>query len=296
MKKLNKKSVKIIAATAMCIFTLFSVFSASVAWFQAIIQRNVDSNTFAVEDLAGKFKQLTFHELANNGKTISTEEEACSFKFNKNPFGSIAYNWDTKQFSYLGLTSISLNAYETLDRYQPVLLLIELQEEYTALEQGEVAISAIVDEAEGKGFIGQRDENTNAPVYDLSDSSIYETKSGANYYWMSSIIRFFSKSFDASSFATFSSATTYNLTLGDMSKQSHFVEIDDSTETSVFNNNVNIFESAASSSVQYIAIIVDYYPDAIEFIYSTFLGDSTLESAEYDYQLRYTCDWKMEVR
>ena len=284
MKKLNKKSVKIIAATSMCIFTLFSVFSASVAWFQAIIQRNVDSNTFAVEDLAGKFKQMTFHELASNGKTISTDEEACSFKFNKNPFGSIAYNWDTKEFSYLGSTSISLNAYETLDRYQP------------ALDQGEVAISAIVDEAEGKGFIGARDEDTNAPVYDLSDSSIYETKSGANYYWMSSIIRFFSKSFDASSFETFSSASTYDLTLGDMSKQSHFVEIDDSTETSVFNNNVNIFESAASSSVQYIAIIVDYYPDAVEFIYSTFLGDSTLESAEYDYELRYTCDWKMEVR
>lgn len=280
----------------MCIFTLFSVFSASYAWFQSILSQSGAGNSFPVKNLAGKFKQMTFHQLASNGKTVSTVEENCSFKFNKTPVGTISYNWETNEPVTSGTTSIALNAYETLDRYQPMLLLIELQKEYTNLEASEVQVYANVEEAEGKGFIGARDEVTNAPVYDLSDSSIYQTKNNIKYYWLSSVVRFFSKSFNASAFTTLSSGSTYDFILGNMDNEAHFVDINNSDETSSFNNTVEIYNSPAGGSVQYIALIVDYYPDAIEFIYSTFLGDATLESAEYDYELNYLCDWGMEVR
>ena len=153
-KKLSKKTLKIIAATAMCIFTLFAAFSASVAWFQMVTQEAAQSDSMAVKNVYGKFKQMTFHTLATNGKTISTNEAQCSFKFNKTPVGTISYNWDTKQYSNTGTTTIALNAYETLDRYQPMLLLVELQKEYSGLAAGDLLISAEVDEVEGKGFIG----------------------------------------------------------------------------------------------------------------------------------------------
>jgi len=294
--KMTKRGMKIAAATAMTVFTLFACFSASVAWFQAIQNQNDDSDSFSITDLAGRFKQMTFHELAANGKTVSTNESACSFKFNKAVSGSISYDWNRKQFSTSGTTTISLNPYETLDRYQPMLLLIELQEEYKNVGANEIAVTATVDHVDGKGFIGERDAQTNEPIYDLSDEDIYETKNGVNYYWLSSVIRFFSKSFSASAFTSFSSGSTYDFTLGNMESQSHFVDINSSTETATFSENINIYGSQANSSVQYIAIIVDYFPDAVEFIYSTYLGDATLESAEYDYELNYSCDWKMEVR
>ena len=44
---------------------------------------------------------------------------------------------------------------------------------------------------------------------------------------------------------------------------------------------------------KYIAVIIDYYSDAIEYIYSSFLGDPILES--YDSILHFICDWTMEV-
>ena len=279
----------------MCIFTLFAAFSASVAWFQMVTQEATQSDSMAVKNVYGKFKQMTFHTLATNGKTISTNEAQCSFKFNKTPVGTISYNWDTKQYSNTGTTTIALNAYETLDRYQPMLLLVELQKEYSGLSAGDLLISAEVDEVEGKGFIGSRNQTDNTPEYDLSDSSIYQVKNSIKYYWLSSVIRFFSKSFTTNTFNTFSSGDTYDLTLGNMDNQAHFVDINNSNETSDFNEQINVYSSPANSATKYVAIIVDYFPDAVEFIYSTYLGDATLESAEYDYELNYLCDWKMEV-
>lgn len=280
----------------MCIFTLFSVFSASIAWFQTLVQTDGSTDSLHVKNATGKFKQMTFHTLASNGKTISTVESQCSFKFNKASVGTISYDWDTKQYSTSGTTTVALSPYETLDRYQPMLLLIELQKEYSDLTDGDLLVSATVNEVEGKGFIGERNQTTNAPEYDLSDSNIYERKNNINYYWLSSVVRFFSKSFTSSAFETFSGAATYDFTLGNMDNQAHFVDIDNSDETSEFNENISIYSSPANSTTKYIAVIVDYFPDAVEFIYSTFLGDATLESAEYDYELNYSCDWKMEVR
>ena len=295
-KRANNALLKIVAATSVTIFSLFAVFTGSLAWFQTIKQQRDTADTMRVNDLAGKFKQMTFHNLADNGKTISTNEAQCSFKFNKTAAGTISYNWSTKQFNNTGTTSIALNPYETLDRYQPILLLIEFQQEYQDLGAGDAVISATVNHVDGKGFIGARNATTNSPEYDLSNSNIYQTINNKNYYWLSSVIRFFSKSFDASSFSTLSSGSTYDFTLGNMDNQSHFVSINSSNETSSFTESIDIYSSPADTDIQYIAVIVDYFPDAVEFIYSTFLGDATLESAEYDYELNYLCDWKMEVR
>ena len=295
-KKTNRTLLKLVAATSVTIFSLLAVFTGSLAWFQTIKQQRDDASTLKVKDVSGKFKQMTFHTLAENGKTVSTNESQCSFKFNKTPVGTISYNWSTKQFNPTGTTSITLQPYETLDRYQPMLLLVELQEEYEDLQAGDLLISATADHVEGKGFIGARDETTNEPLYDLSSSDIYTVNNNVKYYWLSSVIRFFSKSFNNSTFTTFSSAATYDFTLGNMDNQAHFVNIDSSDETSSFTESIDIYSSPASSSVKYIAVIIDYFPDAVEFIYSTFLGDATLESAEYDYELNFLCDWNMEVR
>ena len=284
----------------MCIFTLFSVFSASLAWFEMIKKVDETANNMPVSDIYGKFKQVTFHELEH--KSIDEDEDDCSFSFNKTPVGTISYDWHAKEITRSGTTSISLDDYQLLDQYHPVLLLIQLQKQYTALTNGDISVSADATDSSlqnAKDFLGQKvthqiDENTEeiVPKYQLDDSSIYTTISNKNYYWMSSVSRFFAQPFDTNGFTTLSSGEYYNFTLGDM-QESHFVNIQSSTETFTFNPEVTIYSANQNDNVEYIAVIIDYYPDAVESVYSTFLGNAILENANYE--LDYRCDWSMGV-
>ena len=75
-----------------------------------------------------------------------------------------------------------------------------------------------------------------------------------------------------------------------------FVIVDNDAETSSFDDDqtANVFSAIPDETIKYVALFIDYYPDAIEYIYSTYLGDTTLE-AFYDGYLFYECDWAMEV-
>ena len=76
-----------------------------------------------------------------------------------------------------------------------------------------------------------------------------------------------------------------------LTTQTSFVDMSQQPESDFEQSIDPIFES--NSDTKYIAIIVDYYSDAIEYIYSSYLGDAILES--YDSVLHFICDWTMEV-
>ena len=94
----------------------------------------------------------------------------------------------------------------------------------------------------------------------------------------------------------FNAANLYpRVAVNDVSQPSFasFVSVS-STETYSFNQNPYLYKSKAGTSVQYIAMIVDFNPEAISFIYSTYLGDSYLEN-NYLGQFHFACDWALEV-
>lgn len=381
----------------MVIFSLFVAFTGTFAWFISVKNTNYGSTDFTVESKSGKFKQVTFHTLEK--KLIGNSYADSSFDFSKDYIGKITYNWETKQVTKTGITNIALDGYDYLDHERPLLLLFELDKQYTSAQP--VTITATTNDG-SDCYLGKRNAD-GEHEYELDDSDIIvTTRNDVNYYGLSSVINFYTRDFSTASFgSTFgqfydeepesdietnvasalsistpvwdqdqnlwtitidanrsaSEAITYYGGLADgisgfdpvfnpqaistqqfpsgfeavyasstgfvklittpvtnststmkvivglgspfygynnLTSGKSFVDfyVEDDVEQSRFNQTIDPVY-ASTGDVQYIAVIVDYYSDAIEYIYSSFLGDPILES--YDSVLHFICDWTMEV-
>ena len=56
----------------MCIFTLFSVFSASLAWFEMIKNVDTSSNNMPIEKTYGVLESVSVHQMNSNASTDSS--------------------------------------------------------------------------------------------------------------------------------------------------------------------------------------------------------------------------------
>lgn len=289
--KIKNNKLRILAATSVTIFSLAVAFTGAFAWFS--INKAVNSNGAdnTVQNVTGKLKSVTFHRLSSK-VTDPTTGKATSFSFYKNASGTITYNWSNSTGTYVpstsGDTRIQLDTYNPLDQEHPLLLLLEFNSEYnTANDYIEITATSRTTD-----FIGGRDPTTHQPVYDLHD--VYKTIDDKPYYGLSSIAYFYKKAMSQNAYNTFNNGQVYTLTKGDLEEAGRFTEVDNDYDTSSYSRQITI-DKETSGSVKYIALVVDYYVDAVEYIYSTFLGNSVLESQTYDYTLNFICDWAMEI-
>lgn len=317
-KRTNRNTLKIIAATSMAIFTLASVFTASFAWFLSnkIEQLDSDGDNFKVAVADGRLSKIYFHKF--HDKAMSNGE-LVSYSFEKDYCGSITYDWSSDTGTYVpapeGDTTIELGKYEPFDPYHPLLLVFELNNQYT-MEENEFNIRArtAID-----GFLGSRN-NDNSPRYNLSTNGVYiDTKTETvdqeevttYYYALSSIADFYCMDHTTTAFNTLKGGTYLTYNISDLESRDTvkakkeldntktyadlaFTEVNNDEETSSFNHSPLLYTSEENAQVQYISVIIDYYPDAIEYIYSTYLGNTTLEDT-YDGVLHFACDWRMEI-
>ncbi len=314
---INKLNLKIIAATSMCVFSLFALFSGTIAWFNVTQAATDNANNMGVKPLAGKLKGVYFHELSSKAIDPDTKV-ASSFTFASAYSGKIEFDWETKTADYDGNATVNLSQYTPLDPEHPVLMVFEMSEGYSIRGDGELTITAKTDVT---GFLGARSAN-NAPFYSLDGNGVYYSEVNSSdasktdyYYAMSSVAKFY---------CTDSSAELYNKTNGanttlinptyavaslrdkadskaalaedenavvpDLS----FVDVNNAAETFTYNQEPTIYTSIANTTVKYISVVVDYYEDAIEYIYSTYLGNTVLEGT-LDGTLNFLCDWNLEV-
>lgn len=292
--KLKNNKLRIVAATSVTIFSLAVAFTGVYAWFSINKAVNGNGESDNVKNITGKLKSITFHRLESKVTNPSTGL-ATSFSFYKNASGTINYNWSNYTGTYVATTSgdtrIQLQNYTPIDQEHPVLLLFEFNSNYdTSKDNIEITATSRTGD-----FLGARDaEHDNAPVYNLA-TDVYKRIDGDPYYGLSSIAYFYKKAMSQSYYTdTFDNGTVYTLTKSELTTATRFTTVDNDAETSSFQRQITI-DKETSGSVKYIALVIDYYIDAIEFIYSTYLGDSTLESAAYDYSLNFICDWTMEV-
>ena len=305
MKKAGIKSpLKILAATSVTIFSLLSVFTSTAAWFDS--QRNLKNggDNFEVQSLNGRLSSITFHHLTSKVRD-NTTGDARSFTFDQNPVGTITYDWDANTASYVpttqGDTSITLDTYDPLDREKPLLLMFHL-------DQAAGPSIHIDGMTNAPGFLGERDELDRAkPQYKLNDEgTIIKTETRTvddrqvdiNFYWMSSVVQFYNIVFPNDTLSY-----TYGLTQAYSTEQGipyleknsqRFVSVNNLSEESSFSSRTTLFSSKNGQTIKNIGVVIDYFPDAIEFIYSTFLGDPILEDT-YDGFLHFLCDWSMEI-
>ena len=315
MKRISRKNMKIIAATAMTIFSLFAVTVGAFAWFVANLQQANNADQFSVTIRDGRLKNIYFH--SHVSKEINTTTlKPISYTFSSNYTSYISYDWSTNSATYHG-NPIDMQDYSPLDFAQPLLMVFELTDAYILEDAGDLTIQATTDV---DGFLGARDSN-NAPVYDLIDDCYYsepnaEDSSKTDYYYaLSSVVDFYcndssselyNKSGDTNTTlinTTYQVANLRNREMSIAAKEQDpdavvpdlsFTSINNANDATTFNQTPTIYESLANSTVRYVSIIVDYYSDALDYIYSTYLGNDTLET-EFDSHLEFICDWGLEI-
>ena len=315
MKTVSKRNLKIVAATAMTIFSLFAATVGAFAWFTGKIQQAHEADEFSVTVNNGRLKSIYFHNYASKAIDSNTLKPT-SYTFQNSYSTYISYDWATNSAVYHG-NPIDMEDYSPLDFSQPLLMVFELQDAYTLLSDGDITIQAKTDV---DGFIGALNAN-NAPLYDLlvdcyrSQPNPEDASKTDYYYALSSVVDFLCNDTSSELYNknngenTTLINTTYqvsNLRTREQSKAAKeadpnaivpdlsFTSIDNDTDEITFKQDPSIYKSQANTTVRYISIIVDYYSDALDYIYSTYLGDRTLED-EFESHLEFLCDWGLEI-
>lgn len=333
---MNRKTMKIVAATAMSIFTLFSVFSATIAWFEMV--RNVDStnNDLGIKVNEGLLESITYHKLLDvNGKTMvyeNGESYPSQYRFDKTPIGTLTYDWesDSQTISYAaGYSKFDLDDYTTLDQEHPIMLIFTLKEEVLTTTDslqlmGHTTVNHYLGEKLPSGdplcsLVGSKYDSGAAdanemirkqePDIDVTTGSqrvngnnelIYK-----NWFPLSSIARFQYAELSENTYEgelslsdiTTDSAYQFDLSLNEANSElkngNSFVAVDNDLDTDSFEKDITIYSSSNGKHVKRLAVVIDYYADAIEYIYSTFLGNSILEE-DYKGILGFICDWNLE--
>lgn len=308
-KRKNNTTLKIVAGTAMTIFTLFSCFVGTYAWFQARQNANNSNDNFEVASLGGKLNKVYFYNFVNETSETVRDQKRSYLNFDaQNPRGSITYDWNTKTGVPSNNPSISLNEYEPLNKENPVLLVFELFDNseqegsgFTLNNNTKLILSA---KSSVDFFIGERNSD-NSPKYNLKDSNIYldtvqvseeEEQKTVYRYPLSSVISFSTDIYTSTEFNALKNGNNFKIEKS--TDRVHFVDINNNEDTisREFEKELTFFNSNGEthSNIKYVTVILDYYEDAIEYIYSTYLGNEYLEG-EFDYYMYFKSDFLFEV-
>lgn len=285
-KRKNNTTLKIVAGTAMTIFTLFSCFVGTYAWFQARQNANNNSDAFNIDSLTGRFlsMKIFLSNMPENPTTTPT-----NYSFNTTEYGTITLK-DRKSKEVIFTPKDESNAgkpadllqYSLYNQRRPVMLLVELDKVYTFDATNKYAITATTD----KNFIGLFNEGQTGDDY----PRLKPTNNP-----LSSVIKVFSNAYSDLSSVPF----TYPIPQETASNVKHFANfsLDDEGEYTCtdddFDQTINFYESQTSGSVdvRYISIVLDYYDAALSFIYNNYLGYDVLDQDS----ITYICDWTLSI-
>ena len=275
--------MKIIAATAVTMFSLVTVFVATIAWFAMNIEVTATGPSIDVKVLNQKFSKLTLHkylgtEVVNNQGT---------FHFDQNPSGTFTYNWLTGVTTFKPTDPTdpepsTMAPFSLLDPRHPMLALIEFSDTFdTSVYHINVNVSTTHD------FLCDVDA-TGAFIEPLDDENNP----------LSSVVQFNANHFVSlnSNTGTYESTASFKFSIPGADDYVHFASLTKNETTGAltyngWNKNLTLADYSDGTSVKYIAIIIDYYDDAFEYIYNMYLGNEYLERE----LVTFNCDWKMEI-
>lgn len=269
MKRISKKTLKIIAATAMSIFTLFSVFSASLAWFEMIKNVDGNANNMPIDKAYGILESVSVHQM-NQGAS-----EEGSYAFYQATYGNeMVIEWpDGTPSSYV---NVALDRYDPLSGNKAILLLFKFRD---GTVDNEINIFA---ESSSDAFVGYVNNKTNNPL--------------------SSVVKF--RSIGFASDPTVNNGN-YVISANSLSESVHFVNIttDASGYPTVddengFVKNQTLYAGSGSATTKYVGVVLDYYEDAMSYLFAVNLGNPLFEMDVSDPEagvIDFNCDWKMVI-
>lgn len=283
----RKNNLKIAAMTSVVIFTLFAVFSGSVAWFNTMQALSNDTSDMAV-GLVGDLESIDIYS--------TTSADADGYVFSQTPIQQIrvtswadgnasfqARSGSGDWISYSSCPAIDMNPdvvidnlemddpFSPLSPYHPLMFVCTYREEIDA-SKNNVRVYAETSHS----FLADAVTPAGAPI---AGEAIQATGNP-----LSSFIHTYSKGYDLSTSVDFSYGTE------DLEAMQH------SSFATLNGNNAPIFDANptffydAENNVKKVAIIFEYNFPVIEYIYFKNVGLPVLDDV-----ITATCDWRLYV-
>lgn len=295
--KKSKNNFKIIGATMITLFSLVTVFTATIAWFS--LNKKVDGSGMKalVTDGGTRLYKITFHHI--EGFEYDDNGAIIKYSFARTEDAKMTFDEEGEIINNT-LEHFPMGEYNPLSTEHPMLLLFELRTQYTTVSPGDICIMG---KTPVTNFLGALQNGE--PVYTLGQTSDVliqkkNTAQGINYdyYALSSAINFKCKKYSTTEYtALLSGSLSDRIDIGynDVTLNESFVNFTNNGTKIEFEQEPVIFEAPGDrTQIKYVAMVVNYDRNAISAIYSTFLGDSTLETT-YGGELHFMCDWLLEV-
>lgn len=320
----KKKNLKIAAATGMTIFSLVATFTAVFAWFVQNHSIDASGMTIKVTAESGRLNKIEIFEYIETIEKTSYDEEGnpvldehgnpvtfLTYSFDDEPSGSIYGGDGSFENSFL------MGDYNPLSTEHPILILFTLEGGFVSTAANDMFIKGATTAA---GFLGATNEQ-GLPVYKLGSVTSEDpvgtktlkrgtkdvpvdpenpdgAKKTVDCYPLSSVINFKCTHYSSASYTKLindSTANRIDIPTESVTLRQSFVNFASSGAGIEFKNEPLIYSSPGGNEpIQYVAMIVNYDGNAVSAIYSTYLGNSTLEET-YGGSLYFTCDWVLEV-
>lgn len=285
LKRTNVNLLKIAAGTAMCIFSLFSVFAGSTAWFLSVQNVDNSADSMKVKEAIRQFKSISIHRFV----TSTTVSSTTTYYFDQ----AVASSATVDQIKD-GAASIrfTMDKYTLLRQTNPTLALIELSDTFTASASEPVSLTLTTETATflTSYTAEQVSEMTTRPLSNIVKATagyLTSADSGDAASTLSDISNSGTMTYAIDGVTT--SANQYVFTAPSESAYSKFVTFTDDTPSTP-TTTLNLLNKTGGEKVKYMYIIFDYNSDALQSIYNHFLGQPFLEE-----DMSFQCDWTLTV-
>ena len=265
----KNKTLKIVAITAMTIFSLFVCITGAFAWFVGNLKENANATLMEVESTSGILVSVSTHRLVRNASTDN------QYAFSTTPVqNEMVIDWPSGTPS--AYVSTELDRYNPLEVHNPVLVLFTFKDN---VPDWQISINAQSTSSEFVGYITDKDDNP-----------------------LSSVVEF--RSIGFSTTPTISN-NNYIISTSALSASTHFVNIttDEAGYPTVDPNNgfvasQTFYQGSGNSTTKYVGIILDYYEPAMSYLFAVNLGNPLFEMDMSDEDvgvINFNCDWSMTI-
>lgn len=309
----NKSPLKIMAATSVALFSLLTVFTSTAAWFDS--NRNINNEAGQMEiTIAHNLKEIRIYpaetaNLAEGYEFSTTPIQTITVDTGASPTNS-DWQYEDSQGSTQGYDSadpVTMNPqivdptdssgvhmiddpFSPISPYHPLLMVIEYINPVVPSNTDPLAVKMHTDH----NFLTPARSSYSKESNDLPAEMVIQDDS---VFPLSSLIHTYSYGYTDANDIPFEYALTpeqVTASKPNVSSLQHgsFASIatKNNAPIAMFDQDPTIYTVSSGEGISCVAIILEYYVEVIEYIYSYYVGEEALEVNHDAY-----CDWRMLV-
>ncbi len=304
-KEISKHNkLKLVSAIGLCSFSLVAVVVSTVAWFTAYRKADNENNNTTIITPTGILDYISLHQL----KAYDYVNK--KYQFDQTAVGTATVD-EQNSIKYDGDFTIEMGTYDDLEQHHPILMLIHLNKQYPTSDDDDTVVN-IYASANTTTYFGiegtDEDGNpTGEPATPIQPGYIQEGEEvveNPDKNPLSSVVQFWTLPMIDNSESDVTTELNYHRNDTDSTYDYEMPQLLDDAdnhytnasfvkfngyEFSEFVQNRNIY-TRTDEDVEYIAVIVDYYHEAIEYVYSKYIGYEPLDD-----RIFFACDWNMVI-